>query len=56
MGTCSECLSANDKANNEISAGIYLRAEEKPGKSQLGDFGWRLCGKSSFQTGSLTLK
>ena len=33
------------------SSGIYLTAEENPGKSQLGD---RQCDQSSHQMGSLT--
>ena len=43
-------MSANDKDENEMipvvvhrSPGIFLTAEEKPGKPQLGDRGLRLC-------------
>ena len=44
--SCQSCLSANDKGDNEMilgpvqrSPGIYLTADENPGKSQLGEGG-----------------
>ena len=52
-----------NKGDNEMipgavqrSPGIYLTAEEKPGKPQLGDSRRRLCDQSSPQMGSLTSK
>ena len=36
--------------------GIYLTAEESPGKPQLGDHQLRLCDQSLPQMGSLTSK
>ena len=48
--SCQSHLPANDKGDNEMipgavhrTPGIYLIAEENPGKSQLGDRRWRLC-------------
>ena len=53
----------NDKGDNEMiqgavirSSGIYLKAEEKPGKAKLDDLQRRLCDQSSPQMRSLTSK
>jgi hypothetical protein len=44
MAICLQCLSANDKGDNEMiqravhrSLDIYFTTEETPGKPQLGD-------------------
>ena len=55
---------ANDKDDNEMilddvqkSPGIYLKAEENPGKPQLGDrLMMGLCDQSSPHMGSLSSK
>ena len=53
---------SNDKGDNDIqgtghrSPGIYLIADENPGKPQLGDHRLRLCNKQSPKMGYLASK